>query len=1202
MRGQAASVQTAALATDPAPTDLPQLVADPARVWERRPGQPDYLRVRIGVGNVSWFDLTPPVEQNPVQPLDPLMLQESRLVAEMCAVADGMPLWLDLSRGGDIAFIGSRTDTTNMARAVIAQIACLHSPDDVRIAAVVSPDNASLWLGFNLLPHAFASASTSGVPRALMAATLDNLSVILETDLTARIRRISAQRHSGTPGAPVENLGHMIVFLDEHGHTAEALPIPEEGYTPADLGITLVHMIDDRLDEPSVLDTRVTIRDDGRVALEELSAPSGAVTPEAGWADTVSAALFEAVASDLAPLTTTAVEADDRTGTTETISALRLLGIDSIDQLEPDTIWKPRSSRDFLRIPIGLDDHGAPLLLDLKEPAQRGMGPHGICIGATGSGKSELLRTLVLALAVAHPPDDLAMILVDFKGGAAFAPFARLPHLAGLIDNLADDPQLTRRARESIAGEVQRRQEVLKQADSASSISHYRQMRVEDPSLPPMPHLFIVIDEFGELLSAEPEFADLLLKIGRIGRSIGVHLLLASQRIEAGMLHGLETYLSYWIGMRTFSESESRAILDTPDAYTLPDLPGYGYLKVSTSVYTKFRAGYVSGPMTGPADEVKQDDEASQANVFQTVSLFDITEQAVTGVVEEQLAPPDVGNLLVDEAVSRLESATPTQPVWLPPLRPRLTLGAILSQIPETSIPAPMVFPIGLLDDPSHQQQGAWQLDLTAHGGHAAIIGAPQTGRSTFLRTIAVSLALTFTPRQVSIYGIDLSGGGLSRIKDLPHVGGVATRSDRPLLVRLFEELRAMINQREMLFREHRIDSPAALRAAHARGEVPELVAPDVVILVDGVDPIRNEFSDLDDPFTELVQRGGAFGIHLVVALTRWNELRTNLQPLIGQKFELRLNDPSDSILQRAAQQALRHSSPGRALTQELLYGQIALPILDDVEDDATIGDEIAELGQRYAHSWAGPSAAPIRLLPESLSPSDLPDEFDEPDRAPIGVSQDGFHAAFFDPVEDQHLLVFGDAKCGKTTLLRGIAGQFIKRFTPDDLVFAIIDPRGTLASEIPNEYLGGKAATATDALILSQSIAAEIAKRHPGSGDWPRVLVLVDDYDIIAAGGTQPLQPLIAYLPSARDLKLSVVLARPVTGAGRAQFDPAIQAIRDTGGSGLLMNGERSEGALFPKVYPEQFVPGRGKYVQRGSKPKVIQIANFTKEVTDAA
>ena len=205
-------------------------------------------------------------------------------------------------------------------------------------------------------------------------------------------------------------------------------------------------------------------------------------------------------------------------GAAAPIGITDLLGVQDVGAIDLGRTWQARSPRDFLRVPIGVDDTGRPVLLDLKESAQLGMGPHGLCVGATGSGKSEMLRTLVAALAISHPPEDLAMILVDYKGGAAFAPFTDLPHVAGIIDNLADDAGLTERARASIAGEVVRRQQVLRDAGSSPSITHYRELRATRPDLPPLPHLLLVIDEFGELLTADPDFVDLLLTIGRIGR------------------------------------------------------------------------------------------------------------------------------------------------------------------------------------------------------------------------------------------------------------------------------------------------------------------------------------------------------------------------------------------------------------------------------------------------------------------------------------------------------------------------------------------------------------------------------------------------------------------------------------------------------------------------------------------------------------
>ena len=218
--------------------------------------------------------------------------------------------------------------------------------------------------------------------------------------------------------------------------------------------------------------------------------------------------------------------------------------------------------------------------LDLKESAQDGMGPHGLVIGATGSGKSELLRTMVPSLAVTHSSEDLNFVLVDFKGGATFASLDALPHTSAVITNLADELAMVDRMQDALAGEMIRRQELLRAAGNYVSRREYEQARLAGEPLAPLPSLLVICDEFSELLAAKPDFIDLFVMIGRLGRSLGVHLLLASQRLEEGRLRGLDTHLSYRIGLRTFSAMESRIVLGVPDAYELPNAPGHGYLKI----------------------------------------------------------------------------------------------------------------------------------------------------------------------------------------------------------------------------------------------------------------------------------------------------------------------------------------------------------------------------------------------------------------------------------------------------------------------------------------------------------------------------------------------------------------------------------------------------------------------------------------------
>ena len=285
-----------------------------------------------------------------------------------------------------------------------------------------------------------------------------------------------------------------------------------------------------------------------------------------------------------------------------------LLGLGDVRTFDPTAAWRIRPARDRLRVPIGLGEGGALVHLDIKESAQQGMGPHGLVIGATGSGKSEFLRTLVLGLAMTHSPEQLNMVLVDFKGGATFAGMSEMPHVSAVITNLAQELTLVDRMQDALSGEMVRRQELLREAGNFASIRDYEKARAAGEDLAPMPSLFIVVDEFSEMLSAKPEFIDLFVAIGRLGRSLGLHLLLASQRLEEGRLRGLESHLSYRIGLRTFSAQESRAVLGVPDAYELPAVPGLGYLKPDPTTMTRFKAAYVSGPPASGRARVRRDE------------------------------------------------------------------------------------------------------------------------------------------------------------------------------------------------------------------------------------------------------------------------------------------------------------------------------------------------------------------------------------------------------------------------------------------------------------------------------------------------------------------------------------------------------------------------------------------------------------------
>ena len=1204
-------IRDQAYRTHPAPNALPQWAICPVRRWERRRSHADFLLLRIGTADLVMPSAALPTVGMPAE-VDPLLMAEMRSLVRAHEVQPDLPTTINLDCAGEVSIVGPPEATRHVARVLLSQAAVHHAPEDLHLALVYPDQNAQEWDCLARLPHLRMNGVFDGpISRRRVAPTQPALEQLLREEIHEASRQ--AARLNRTGGRKARPTGPRLLAVVEQEGPASPLTVPDNALDPAAIGATVLYLVTDRLHEPSDPSLRLTIQQDGTVLIEDLrpvsaepGQPEQTPPPVACRPDDLGPALAEGISRALAPYSLgAAAERQDQDETTTTLA--ELLGVDDPRAIDPRTAWSPRSPRDFLRVPIGSDDAGSTILLDLKESAQLGVGPHGLCVGATGSGKSELLRTLVAALASTHGPEDLSMILIDYKGGAAFAPFAPLPHVVGLMDNLADDAGLVERARASLAGEVTRRQKQLRDAGSSPDIAHYRRLRAEHPEMAPMPHLFVIIDEFGELLTASPDLVDLLLTIGRIGRSIGVHLLLSSQRIEAGKLRGLDTYLSYRICLRTFTEAESSTVIGVSDAFHLPAVPGYGYLKVDTSIFTRFRSGFVSGPID-TIDEQPAPDEIEERVPLLLPTYNGLEEESSVTIEDDVPEGHTTRTTVVDTVVSQLAQAAPvSSPVWLDPLPSRLTLSRLhstslrrgRSAVPVPPVPSVSV-PIGIVDDPAQQRQDPWLLDLTLGGGHVSITGAPQSGRTSFLWTLATSAALCLPPSRLAFYGIDATGGGLSRLSGLPNVGGIATRGDRERMRRVVEEIVTMLDTREQVFSRHRIDSLDVLRSRHAAGQIPELASADVVLLVDGLGLLRSDFEELEDSLDDILRRGSGLGVHAVMTLSRSNELRMAQQPLVGTRLELRLNDPADSLIARKLSKTLRADVPGRVLTPDQLFAHTALPIADDTDTSHGVGTALEELAERIANGWSGERPAPVRMLPEAIDPADLPDGEEEPDLLPLGLFQDTMTPINLDLVgRDPHLLVLGDPGCGKSTVLRGVIESLVERHTPDELVIAVYDMRRTTADACPESYLGGHATSAALAEGLSASIAQELERRSAAMSagqepDGPRIVLVVDDYDILAAGNSNPLAPVIPYLSSARDLRLNVALTRPVAGSSQAMYDQLLQALRNTGATGLLMDGERSEGIVLAGMRAEHLRPGRGWWIRRGGRPRLAQVADY--------
>ncbi len=1154
----AALQRTAAEGAHPSLFELPPLVRDGTRTWERRSHHGDFLTVRLGTGTVP-AALTPRLElqSDPMAEPEPELLDDARTLEDTTSRLTGVPISVDLGGAGCVAIVGDRVIGRHLASSLVAQFAALRSPADLAIAAHVAPEDHAVWDWVKWLPHVRAGQSSSDDGRTLVSSSAAELDVMLDQLASQRLDALEHRRAAHLDSGPLP-FRQVVVVIDGYTPDSDVGRLERLDTMLAaagEIGVLVVVIVDHPDDVPSNATATVAVDVSGTLGFSETRPDGlriGAITP-----DGFDEAACESLARALAPLrsrSNTTPAALDSSG------LLELLG-EHADTFDPQRTWAADTRP--LSTPIGLGPGGEPLVLDIRESAVGGMGPHGILIGATGSGKSELLRTLVLGLAARNSSDELNLVLADFKGGATFAGLERLPHTAGMISNLESDPTLVDRMQEAIYGEMERRQRILRDTGFDRADEYRRHRRIDPESrLDSLPALLVVVDEFGELLATQPEFADLFTSIGRTGRSLGVHLLLSSQRLDEGRIRRVESHLRYRICLRTFTPEESVSVIGSRASFDLPPIPGLGHLSVDSGL-TQFKAGLVNRPIRSA---VRAESQTG------TIRRFDISGPATTlGDVSPASSRPASSTTEMQLFIERIEMiGRPARPVWLSPLPDAV-------EFVETATAAPLEIAIGVTDLPRQQQQPAAMLDFSGTAGNLAVVGGPRSGKSTMLASLITAFAGHASPEDISFYGIDLGGGTLHHLEALPHVGSVFGRSHREEIPRLVRQLHTLVEHRIDQFRNHGITSVDDFRRARSSGRI-ESAWGEVFLIIDNWGLFSHEFGiELSDLVGEIVSSGLHYGVHVILSAGRWQDIRISMRDNIGGRFELRLADPIESEIDRHASRQLPCDVPGRAIDAAGRQTQVMKPAPD--------------LGSIIARWSAAPAAPPVRMLPSLVTEDDLIGA--SPGR--VGIAEHdlgGWAPDLFGG--DPHFIVLGDGGCGKTTMLRGL----IRGVGPSGTVrIGVVDYRRRLRSEMPAHQCLGYATTPEEAATLAARILVEVASRTATDAEptpeRPEVVLIIDDYDLVGGSTTNPIGPLVDLVPRGSDLGFHLVVARKVAGVARTSFEPVFQRLREAGTPTLVMDGDPGEGPVVGTVRAVRRQPGRGLVVSR-SRSQLVQVARF--------
>jgi S-DNA-T family DNA segregation ATPase FtsK/SpoIIIE len=991
-------------AHSPDPAELLLTAVGPRRrLWERRRHDDDHLLLRVGTADVP---ATVSVE-------DPALDEHRR---QSHPVAHAVPVTVSLRDRGVVGIAGRGSVAAAVTRALVGQVGVLHSPRDVQLYVLTDSQARASWEWVRWLPH---TRPADGQDTFALVGS-DNDSVARRIGELGAI--LAARRDEMRDEPSVRFASDLVVVLDG-ARRLRAMPgvaqVLRDG--PA-VGLYVVCLDAEERLLPEECQAVVTVAESGRLHVRQMRAEAiDDVRPDAvpdGWA--------ERVARALAPIRDTGAD-DDAAAIPTSARLLDVLALDAPTASAIAERWAAGGRTTEFAIGLGLD---GPLSLDLVRD-----GPHGLIAGTTGSGKSELLQSIVASLAVANRPDAMTFVLVDYKGGSAFKDCVHLPHTVGMVTDL--DAHLVGRALESLSAELRRREHMLAAA-GAKDIEDYVTLTRGDPSLATLPRLLIVIDEFASMVRDLPDFVTGLVNIAQRGRSLGIHLLLATQRPSGVVSPEIRANTNLRIALRVTDAGESSDVIGSPDAARVAkSMPGRAYARLGHASLIPFQSGRVGGRRAGAATSTRRPPfvvpiDAAALGRPAPARPADATDDG---------AQTDLAALVsaVREAHALLGLAPQHSP-WLAALATDLLLDEI-AVVPAAG-PLPVV-PFGIEDVPAEQRQRAACLDFATFG-HLLVAGSSRSGRSQLLRTLAGSIGRFQSPADVQVYGIDCGNGALLPVADLPHCGAVVTRTQperaRRLLARLVGEV---ARRQELLARLGVTDIGEQLAVSPADDRLPH-----IVVLLDRWEGFASTLGELDngaltEAVFQLLREGATVGVHLVIVGDR-SVLASRLAAMSEDRLTFRMADRADYTLAGLSPRSMPDDPPaGRAFRAES-GREIQVALLGR---DASGAGQAAALREIAAEArLRGPELARARrpfrveLLPSRLSLDDAWALVGEPDPlwGLVGVGGDEWAAYGVDFAGTPTFVAGGPPRSGRSGLLAAMAAGLLRR----DVSLVLATPR----------------------------------------------------------------------------------------------------------------------------------------------------------------
>ena len=1013
------------------------------RIYEKTPLHFDFLYYRLGLGKLpTSYELNYGQRERSGKK-DALEEEGYALYSRHKKIPD-MPIPANLSHG-PVGYIGPRNLVLEQLQLLVMQIATFHSYHDVQFITILPEEEKEQWSWMRWLPHAkLQELNVRGFVynQRTRDQVLNSLNQIL------KLRRSQKEETSHKESTLFHP--HYVVLVTDEKLILDHVIMEFFTEDPTDLGCSLVFVEDVMSSLSENIQTVINIKDrnTGQLVMEE------GVLKETDFRLDHFPADYdkERIARTLAPLNHLQ---NLKSSIPDSVTFMEMYGAETFEDLQVSSRWEKNAPYKSLAVPIGLRGQGDLVQLNLHEKAH---GPHGLIAGTTGSGKSETIQSYILSLAVNFHPHDVAFLLIDYKGGGMANLFKNLPHLLGTITNL--DGAQSMRALASINAEIHRRERLFREFE-VNHINQYQKKFKNGEAKEPLPHLFLISDEFAELKANQPDFIKELVSIARVGRSLGVHLILATQKPSGVVDDQIWSNSRFKIALKVADRSDSNEMLHTPDAAEITQT-GRAYLQVGNNeVYELFQSAWSGADYQPEKDDMGIEDHTIY--LINELGQYEILNEDLSGLEdadEIKEVPTELDAIVHNIQLMCEEQEIPPVPQpWLPPLKERITLEELEEVQPTVAWEQekPLSVLLGMADIPQAQKQEAVSINL-AKDGHVLLYGSPGTGKTTFLQSAGMDLARKFSPKDLTMYLMDFGTNGLAPLSKLPQVADTMLLDQTEKISKFVRIMEKELNRRKKLLSDYGVGTLELYRQASGQKE------PAIVILLDSYEAIKEEAyeAELFKLLVRISREGLSIGVHLLMTAGRQTNLRAQLYSNFKHQLSLPQNEASEvRVIVGATPLAMTMEDiKGRALIkrEEVDVIQLALPVSG--ANDTQVLNNLRKAVASLQEAWTGQRPSAIPMVPEELTMDaflNLPttQEAVQNNELPIGLEFEEVQTIGLPFDRFKHLLILSD----KDAAMNAVTNHMIKLLLHlfDKEIVTIFDPIDEYRSFKDNvgNYLG---------------------------------------------------------------------------------------------------------------------------------------------------